>query len=88
MRSLLLILTISTIFLGACNLRYVPEGSQICPDRIWMPNETKDWVRQRIYPIDLEGLPFRIWLALISQQQQRLDVCNGFDPDRPSPYGE
>ena len=88
MKSLLLTLTISTLFLGACNLRYIPEGSQICPDRIWMMPETKAWLRHRIAEVTLENLPIRLYLSLVSRQQQQLDVCNGYDPGRPGPYKE
>ena len=96
MRLKLVILTILSVSLTACSgLRYVPEGSRICPDRIWMASEAKTWLRQNVVEVTSgvekftgASLPFRVYLTLITQQQRRLDVCNGLDPERASPVVE
>jgi hypothetical protein len=51
-----------------------------------MMPETKAWFRDRIAPATNENLPARLYLSLLAQQQARLDVCNGHDPARVSPY--
>lgn len=95
-------LTLTTLmfFLTACSSWFtedeiVIQGEQICPDRIWMLPEAKAWLRDHMTYVNPDtgtttvtedSLPIRVYLSLQVQQEKRLDICNGLDPNRPSPY--
>ncbi len=88
MRSRLSILAlILTLSLPACEtFEFVTEGEQVCPVRIWMSTDAKEWVRFHVAEVHgPPDLPFKIFLSAIGQQQQKLDVCRGLDPNRPAP---
>ncbi len=84
------ILTILTLLLPACSgdVQYIPEGARICPERVWAYPEAQRWMADRVKPQSGDNLAIRIWLAQITRQQKQLDICNGNDPTRSSPYAE
>lgn len=85
-----MILTILTLSLPACSgdLTYIPEGSRICPERVWATPEAKRWLLERLKPKSGDNYAVRLLLAEYARQQKQLDICNGNDPDRPGPYVE
>ena len=91
-------LTLATLMIclgalkGCSGLRYVPEGATVCPDRVWMMPAAKAWLRPRLLNEDgtatTESTAYRVWHSQIVLVMERLDICNGNDPDRQSPYAK
>ena len=90
----LILVTLATclIALSSCGLRYVPEGATVCPDRVWMAPGAKVWLGEQLANKDgtatLGSLEFRVWFSQVILVMERLDICNGNDADRPSPYAQ